>query len=89
MHFVNETRLTEKMIREVMTQLLNAVRYMHSFRIIHRDIKLENIVLLKKVKGEEEALEIKLIDFGISVDLNKIQDPSTLDPMGTLLYMAP
>lgn len=59
-------------MREIMTQLLNAVRYMHSFRIIHRDIKLENIVLLKKVRGEEETIEIKLIDFGISVDLNKI-----------------
>ena len=59
-------------MREIMNQLLNAVRYMHSFRILHRDIKLENIVLLKKVKSEEEILEIKLIDFGISVDLNKI-----------------
>lgn len=61
-------------MREIMAQLFNAVRYMHSFRIIHRDIKLENIVLVKKVKDDEETLEIKLIDFGISADLNKIQN---------------
>lgn len=70
--------MTEKMMREIMGQLFNAVRYMHSFRIIHRDIKLENIVLVKKVRNEEEAIEIKLIDFGISVDLNKTKDQREL-----------
>lgn len=32
----------------VMVQLLSALKYMHNFKILHRDIKLENIVLVKK-----------------------------------------
>jgi calcium-dependent protein kinase len=78
LNFVNQNRITEKMMRDIMTQLINAVRYMHSFNILHRDIKLENIVLLKKVTNVNERIEIKLIDFGISVDLNKPLDPSQL-----------
>jgi serine/threonine protein kinase len=35
-------------MRDVMVQLLGAVRYLHGQSILHRDIKLENIVLIKK-----------------------------------------
>jgi serine/threonine protein kinase len=58
-----------------MVQLFSALKYMHNFKILHRDIKLENIVLVKKYTKENEKIEIKIIDFGISVDLNKPISP--------------
>jgi serine/threonine protein kinase len=32
-----------------MTQVLSGIKYMHSLNILHRDIKLENIVAVNKV----------------------------------------
>jgi serine/threonine protein kinase len=63
--------MSENMIRDIMTQLLSAVKYMHNFKVLHRDIKLENIVLVKKMSSKDEKMQIKLIDFGISCNLNK------------------
>ena len=58
--------------------------------IIHRDIKLENIVFVKEVKCETDDIEIKLIDFGISVKLANEKDVvEDKDIQGTLLYMSP
>lgn len=48
LRFINKAKVTEKTIREVMIQLLSAIKYMHNLNILHRDIKLENIVLVKK-----------------------------------------
>lgn len=36
-----------------------------------------------------QKLEIKLIDFGISLDLQKVKNMEEVEPIGTLLYMAP
>lgn len=71
LNFINSEKISENTMRNVMLQLLSAVRYMHSFKILHRDIKLENIVLVKKLINQDEKMQIKLIDFGISVNLNK------------------
>lgn len=71
-----------------MMQLLSAVKYMHNFKYLHRDIKLENIVLVQKVANYDEKIQIKLIDFGISLNLKKC-NLSSCEPIGTLLYMSP
>ena len=76
-------------MKNIMIQLFSAVSYMHSFRIFHRDIKLENIVLVRKVLNDKQKIEIKLIDFGISLNLQKVKNAEEMDPIGTLLYMAP
>jgi calcium-dependent protein kinase len=50
LELINNFELTEEEVRIFMTQILSAVTYMHSNSIIHRDIKLENVVLVKQVE---------------------------------------
>jgi len=64
---------------------LNEVFYaMHKESIIHRDLKLENI-LVKYINKEENKIILKLIDFGIS----KIKDNKFTGLKGTYDYIAP
>jgi len=55
----------EEDAREVMTQLLDAVAYLSTRGIAHRDLKLQNIMLVT----EGDHVTIKLIDFGLSGQL--------------------
>lgn len=42
-------------------QLLDVLEYLHSRRVVHRDLKLENILL-------DEDLNLKVADFGFATD---------------------
>ena len=54
-------RLSELQARGVLLQIVNAIQYCHSHGVVHRDLKLENVLL-----ADVEDLYIKVIDFGIS-----------------------
>lgn len=56
--------------------------YCHESNLIHRDLKLENILLVN-----HEEKKIKIIDFGIAGVINRL----TADQLdtGSLAYMAP
>ena len=47
-------------VKKIMRQVINAVDYLHTNLILHRDIKPDNILI------DPMSNEIKLIDFGIS-----------------------
>jgi MAP/microtubule affinity-regulating kinase len=53
-------KLPESECRGIFMQVVDAVAYLHSQNIIHRDLKLDNIL----IDGRDN---IKLIDFGFSI----------------------
>lgn len=72
--------LTEEVGRFFLKQILKAVEYLHENNIIHRDIKLENILI-------DEDFNLILSDFGLS---SRVQRGQMLeDYIGTSTYMAP
>jgi calcium-dependent protein kinase len=57
-------RFTDRAIRTIMGKLMSALVYLHELGIVHRDIKLDNILLMQdKSAGKED---IRLIDFGLA-----------------------
>ncbi len=91
MEFLDTITLKEKMsklngmwnfeqIINIFLQILNAVEYIHEKKIVHNDLKPENIIYLRNGK-------IKIIDFGIS----KFNDePNNYNKLvGTPKYLAP
>jgi serine/threonine protein kinase len=51
--------LSEKIVRDIFLPIVKVVAYMHSLNLVHRDLKLENIILDSKGK-------LHLTDFGFS-----------------------
>jgi serine/threonine protein kinase len=72
-------KLSEEEVSKLFKQILEAVKYCHSKDIIHRDIKLENILF-----SDDKRDKIKIIDFGVS---GLIKNEKT--KCGTLRYMPP
>lgn len=70
------------LVSSVILQLCNALEYLHRNSIVHRDINLNNILLLKPLNLENknclQQIQIKLADFGLAIDHNMISDDNLL-----------
>ena len=76
-----DSSLSEEVVRTIAKQLVAALHYLHSNRIIHRDMKPQNILIA--ADGT-----VKLCDFGFARAMS--QDTFVLTSIkGTPLYMAP
>ena len=80
-NFVKKRRkLCEKTAKILYRQIIQGIKYIHSKGIVHRDIKLENILLdLNNI--------VKICDFGVGKLTQKGQ--KLMDQCGTPVYMAP
>ncbi|CDW77617.1 serine threonine protein kinase [Stylonychia lemnae] len=67
-----------------MAQLLLAVDFMHQRNIIHRDLKLDNILLKSSKQG---IYEVRIADFGLAKQLK--QGEILSHKCGTPSYIAP
>ncbi|NWZ01643.1 STK10 kinase, partial [Loxia curvirostra] len=76
-----ERGLTEPQIQVICRQMLEALHYLHSKRIIHRDLKAGNVLLTQDG-------DIKLADFGVSAkNMKTLQKRDSF--IGTPYWMAP
>ena len=75
-----------------MIQIIDAMKYLHNKKIIHRYLSLENILINyedEKDKENENIMKgvIKIIDFGFSRYLKKGELSKSI--LGIPLYMSP
>ena len=68
----NKSSFQEEIVQYIMKQVISAFKYIHGKGIIHRDIRLENIMLNfsnEKDKNDLNILKatIKIIDFGSAI----------------------
>ncbi|XP_042898662.1 serine/threonine-protein kinase PLK4 isoform X2 [Parasteatoda tepidariorum] len=78
--------LCENEVYEIMKQVVDGLKYLHSRKIIHRDLSLKNILLTKDYKTKE--LKVKIADFGCSTEL-KTLDETKKTVVGTPVCMSP
>ena len=78
-----DQRLPEPLAAQIFKKIVSAVAYMHERSIVHRDLKLDNVLIDQK--GDEFI--VKLIDFGFATKCNK--DEKLNSKCGTPQYMDP
>ena len=74
-------KVSEKTAKFLYKQIILGLKYIHSHNIVHRDIKLENILI-------DLNNNIKICDFGIGRVLSS-PDQLLFDQCGTPMYIAP
>jgi serine/threonine protein kinase len=83
----NGYRIQSEYIRSVLQQILRSLAFMNGQRVIHKDLKPENVMLMPS-DSENTAPIVKVIDFGLSEIFAKDQEVSNT-VAGTAFYMAP
>jgi polo-like kinase 1 len=74
-------RLTELEVQCYLSQIISCLKYLHSNRVIHRDLKLGNLFL-------DEKMQIKAGDFGLATKL-EFDGEKKRTICGTPNYIAP
>lgn len=84
-YYIYEKRkLDYEVCQKLFYQIADAMRYVHSLNLAHRDLKLENILM-----ADKKRTVIKLTDFGFVREFNPYKRLLLSTVCGTTAYMAP
>ena len=83
---------SEEIVQYLMRQIISAFKYMHGNNVMHRDIKLENMLLNFETENDKKNLNmmkatVKIIDFGFACRIGK--DELTYTTIGNPMNMSP
>lgn len=80
--YIKKLKLNDNIIKDIMLHIISAVKFLHDNKIIHCDLKMDNIVV-------SSDGNIKLIDFDLARICNNSMECITDVVIGTDGYIAP
>jgi serine/threonine protein kinase len=88
----NGKPFTQEIVQHIMKQIVSGIQYLHNNKILHRDLKLDNILISFDNEEDKENLnllksKVKIIDFGFARYLEN--DVLAQSLLGSPLNMAP
>ena len=78
----------EVIVQYIMRQVVAAIAFLHSNKIIHRDLKLDNILVTFPSENDKKSLNmmkatVKIIDFGFATKLHASKSNLAFTVLGT------
>ncbi|XP_045468652.1 serine/threonine-protein kinase PLK4 [Harmonia axyridis] len=80
-YYVKKRVLTEGEAGNIMKQVVEGMKYLHSHNILHRDISLSNLLLTRD-------MQVKIADFGLATQLTRA-DEKHMTMCGTPNFISP
>ena len=90
----NGKSFPEEIVQYLMRQIVSAIKYIHEQKIIHRDLKLDNIMVSFNNEYDKNICNmlnstIKIIDFGFAIQLTPSNNNLASSVLGSPINMDP